>query len=110
MNLPDFLKNFKIDIWYKFLIAFGGVLFLISLVIELKGITNSQGLLLGGALLSIGLGWWMNQGKKIEIHAPNAYFGGRALQTEEDYWRPTLTGWLFLLLGAGLLILFIVSF
>jgi len=108
MNL-DSLKNLVLDAYYKVLIVVGFVIFAVSLVIDLKGITNQQGLLLGGALFLLGLGEWNNIRTIPAIKHANAYTGSATL-FEVIIWRPTFLGLVFDILGIILGIQFIKSF
>lgn len=104
----DFLKDLKLDDYYKVLIVIGAVVFFGSLVIELKGINNQQGLLLGGALISIGLGEWRNHRTEYKYKPPNAYSGG-TMYFEVKYWFPSLIGIILDGLGGYLIYLFVKS-
>ena len=108
MNLGDFFKNLKLDYWYKVVLVLGALIIIGSLVIELKGITNQQGLLLGGALFCLGLGEWSNHTAEIYERPPNVYIAVRVFSVTR--WRPTLIGSLLDLSGIYLGVKFIQSF
>ncbi len=104
MNSPDFLKNLVLDKWYKVFIVVGAVLFIVSLIFDLKGISNSQALLLAGGLFFFGVGEWINDGKILSIYPPNVYTGGSALQVTTHKWQPKIIGLFFDILGLFLIL------
>lgn len=61
MNVSEILKNLALDTWYKVLLYIGAILFLLSLVVTTKGITNGQLQLLSSGLFFFGLGEWKNR-------------------------------------------------
>lgn len=101
MDLLGGLKNLALDRWYKALVVIGSVLCLASLVTELKVVTNTQGLLLGGGLVFIGFGEWNNQGTQIFIENGFVF--------KDGCWKPTIIGILFDGIGIYLLYRFILS-
>lgn len=103
MNPPDFLKNLALDVWYKVFIVVGAVLFIVSLIVDLKGITNNQAQLLAGGLFFLGIGEWINHSKTQDILPPNVYTGGRALLITTSKWKPKIIGVLFDIIGIFLL-------
>ena len=58
----ELFKNLKLDAWYKVLVYFGGVLFILSLFvpITIEGITNMQIALISLGMFLLGLGEWKN--------------------------------------------------
>jgi hypothetical protein len=78
MDALELLKNFAIDTWYKAIMCFGAVVFVISLFYGVKGLTNSQLQLLSGGAFLFGLGEWKNHKVRSWIKPPNAYTGPAA--------------------------------
>lgn len=89
--MPDFLKNFQIDTWYKLLAYIGGASVLSALFLEVKAVTNRELLLLAIGLLLIGVGEWRNHVTEIYIKPPNAYTGP-ATQYTVSVRRPDIIG------------------
>ena len=89
MNTGNPLSNLKLDKWYKVMIVGGFFLIIISLFIEVKGITNIQLLLIAGGFFFIGIGEWINHSLAIESKPPNAYTGPAA-RISYLVWKPKL--------------------
>lgn len=62
----NLLSNFKIDRWFKVFLYVGVILFVISLSIEVKWLTNETVGWLGLSILFIGLGEWKNEKTAVE--------------------------------------------
>jgi len=104
MSLVDFFKNLVLDTWYKALVYFGGVVLILSLFVEAKGISNSQLQLLSAGVFLLGLGEWKNHKFIPQIKPANAYTGP-ALYMNVPVWKPDVLGILLDLSGIGLLVL-----
>ena len=105
MDFGGILSSLKLDVWYKALVYIGGVALLLSLFIDVKGITNTQLQLIASGLFLVGLGEWKNTKTKTRIKPPNVYTGP-ALLMQSNVWKPDLIGLLFdvaglVLLGVG---------
>ncbi len=72
MGIGDFLKGLKIDRWYKVFVYLGALAFIISLLIEVKGITNLELQLLSLGFFFIGVGEWKNEKRAVEFKPANA--------------------------------------
>jgi len=79
--IPELLKNLALDTWYKAFLYIGAMLFVISLMVEIKGLTNGQLQLLSASLFFIGIGEWKNHKVECWIKPPNVYTGGPALMS-----------------------------
>jgi hypothetical protein len=73
------LKSLALDAWYKAFVYVGLVLFTVGLSVDVRGVTNSELLLLAAGVLVIGIGEWKNHKTLAWIKPPNAYTGGAAL-------------------------------
>lgn len=104
--MSEFLKNLKIDRWYKVLIYLGSLLFIFSLFIDIKWLTNKEIGLLGLAFLLIGLGEWENEKVAIEFKPPNAYTGPAGI-LQYPIRKPDMLGWCLLIIGFVFLVLFL---
>ncbi len=102
MSLGDFLKNLVLDTLYKALVYVGGLILVLSLFIEVKGITNQQLQLLSTGVFFFGLGEWKNHKKESFMKPPNAYTGPAAL-ISYTVWKPDLLGILFDIIGLTLI-------
>ena len=98
MNIGDFLKGLKIDRWYKVFIYLGGLAFVISLFIEVKGVTNLELQMLSLGFFFIGIGEWKNEKILVEFKPPNVYTGTAAL-IETPIRKPDFIGVLFDVIG-----------
>jgi hypothetical protein len=98
MNPGDFLKDLKLDSWYKALVYVGGVVLLLSLFVPVQGIApmRVQAMSLGGMLF--GLGVWKCQKHESFIKPPNVYTGPTALITITR-WYPDPIGLMLNLAG-----------
>jgi hypothetical protein len=104
MNLStDFLKGLKLDAWYKAFVYIGSLALLVSLFVNVKGITNTQLQQFAAGILLVGLGEWKNHKTQYFIKPPNAYTGPAMLITQTS-WRPDIVGVLLVLFGAVLII------
>ena len=101
---PDFLSGLKLDSWYKACLYIGGVVLVVSFVVEVKGITNLQLQLLAGGSFFIGLGEWKNHKPVSWIKEANFWTGGPALM-KGIVRKPDLVGRLFNLIGVILILL-----
>ncbi len=79
MGFSDIFQNLKIDTWYKVFVYLGGVVLVISLFVEVKGITNTQLQLLSAGCFFIGIGEWKNHKVEVWTKPPNVYTGPAAL-------------------------------
>jgi hypothetical protein len=104
MNPGDLLKNLALDTWYKALIYLGVVLFVISLIIEVKGLTNAQLELLSSGLFFFGLGEWKNRKVASTFKPPNAYTGPAGILTT-NVRKPDALGLIFDGLGVVLFVI-----
>ncbi|MDD5639151.1 MAG: hypothetical protein PHO28_04600 [Candidatus Pacebacteria bacterium] len=104
--MPEFLKNLNINKWYKVLIYLGLLLFMFSLFIDIKWLTNKEIGLLGLAFLFIGLGEWKNEKVAIEFKQPNAYTGPACI-LQYPIRKPDVLGWCLLIVGFVFLVLFL---
>ena len=104
MSLVDFFKNLVLDTWYKALVYFGGVVLILSLFVEVKGISNTQLQLLSAGIFMFGLGEWKNHKFIPQIKPPNAYTGPALFMNVPD-WEPDLLGIILDLSGFVLLVL-----
>jgi hypothetical protein len=104
LNPVDILKNLLLDTWYKVLVYVGGIIFVASLFVEVKAISNGQLQLLAGGITLLGLGEWKNHKERSWIKPPNVYTGGAALMTATVR-EPDLVGVLLQLLGGVLIAL-----
>lgn len=60
MDFTKILESLKIDIWYKYLLYMGSIVFILSLTIDTKGLPNILIQLVSCGILMIGLGEWKN--------------------------------------------------
>ena len=68
MDLPNAFGNLKIDKWYKAIVYAGGIILVISLFVEVKGIlTNTQVQLISAGLFCLGVGEWKNHKVQVSI-------------------------------------------
>jgi len=79
MGLPDIFLNLKIDRWYKVFVYLGGFVLVVSLFVEVRGITNAQLQLISSGFFFIGIGEWKNHKVASWIKPPNVYTGPTAL-------------------------------
>jgi len=98
MSFDSFLKNLKIDIWYKVFVYIGAILIILALFSPVYGLTNKQVFLLGIALFLVGIGEWKNHKIATEIKPPNVYTGSVAI-IQYPIRNPDFIGYLFILLG-----------
>jgi len=98
MVLPEILKNLAIDVWYKAFISLGGVLFVIALLVDVKGITNGQLQLLASGMFFVGVGEWKNHKVASWFKPPSAYTGGAGF-VSGTVRSPDLIGIAFDLIG-----------
>jgi hypothetical protein len=104
----DLLKGLQIDAWYKVFVYLGAVGFIISLFIDVKGITNQELLIFSLGLFFIGVGEWKNHKWLSYIKPPNAYTGPSAFIQQEAR-HPDFVGVSFDVIGVLLLALSAVS-
>jgi len=98
MNVSEILKNLALDTWYKVLLYIGAILFLLSLVVTTKGITNGQLQLLSSGLFFFGLGEWKNRKVACSFKPSNAYTGPAGILSTKIR-QPDTLGMIFDLLG-----------
>ncbi len=91
---PGFLKKFVLDGWYKGLIVLGAVLFVVTLIIEIKGITNIVQSFAGGFLF-LSIGEWINHTDLPPIFE----LGTHTLLITKKLWKPKILGLMFDLIG-----------
>jgi hypothetical protein len=106
MEPSGLLKSLALDTWYKVVMYVGIILFAVGLTLELRGMTNSEALLVGLGMFLVGLGEWKNHKTAAWIKPPNVYTGGAALM-QAKVRQPDLLGVLldlcgFVALGFGL--------
>jgi hypothetical protein len=104
MNPGNLLSALALDAWYKVTMYVSGVVLILALFLDVKGIqpANLQLLALGVLLLS--LGEWKNHKVQSYIKPPNVYTGPTAL-IEATVRKPDLVGVLLVLSGAGFIVL-----
>jgi len=105
MNIPDVLEVLKSEKMHTVFIGVGAVVFVLSLTTDIKVLTNLQGLLLGGAFLSMGIGEMTFHGS---TYVEKTYLTKTVLLPMET-WKLTIHGILFYLLGIALAVLFIID-
>lgn len=108
MSIGEFLKGLILDSWHKVFVYLGGIFTLLALLIEVKGISNSQLLLLSSGTMLFGLGTWIGQKTETGFKPPNAYTGP-AMVIKITKWKPDLLGVALNIAGVILIILGIVS-
>ncbi len=99
MHIGDFLKGLTIDRWYKVFVYLGALAFLISLFVEVKGITNFELQILSLGFFFIGIGEWKNEKYASYIKPPNAYTGPAAFM-QAPIRNPDFIGIVFDVIGA----------
>ena len=98
MGIGDFLKGLIIDRWYKVFVYLGALTFIVSLFVEVKGITNFEVQMISLGFLFIGIGEWKNEKMLVEYKPPNAYTGPAGI-IQTPVRSPDLVGILFDLVG-----------
>lgn len=104
MGIGDFLKGLIIDRWYKVFVYLGALGLILSLFVDVKGVTNQELLILSLGFFFIGIGVWKNEKQESFIKSPNAYTGPAAF-IQYTIRRPDFVGVFFEVVGA-LLFLF----
>lgn len=104
MNISDILKNLALDTWYKAIVYVGAVVFVTSLVIEVKGLTNGQLQLISGGLFFFGLGEWKNHKVACRFMPPNVYTGPAGILSTKIR-RPDILGLAFDVFGVTLFVI-----
>ncbi len=95
MELPrKFLKKFVLDVWYKVFMVLGAVLFAVSLIFEIKGISDIAQSLAGGFFF-LGMGEWINH-KDLP---PVFELGTFTLFITKTSWKPKILGLVFDIFG-----------
>ena len=102
------LSGLKLDHWYKVFVYAGLFLFIISLFLPIKGITNSELQLLSGGFFFIGIGEWLSWMMASKIKPPNIYTGPAAL-ISYPIRKHTFLGWFFIILGIVMIMLFMLK-
>lgn len=92
------LAGFKLEYWYHLFIALGAGAMVAALTVDVKGITNLQLLMIGGALLLVGTGEWINHPFQTRIVGPADGFPGFGKVTGHPRNNNAL-GVIFVLLG-----------
>jgi len=108
MNVTEILKNLALDTWYKVLLSIGATLFVLSLVVTTKGISNGQLQLVSSGLFFFGLGEWKNRKVASTFKPPNAYTGPVGILSTMVR-QPDTLGKIFDLLGILLFTIGILS-
>ena len=98
VSMGDFFKELKLDAWYKVLVYISGIGLLVSLFVDVKGVSNIQLQLISVGILLVGLGEWRNHKKDSWIKAPNVYTGP-AMVVTQTVWRPDVVGIAFDIAG-----------
>lgn len=98
-KIPSWLKA---EYWYHVFVLLGSAGVLVSLMIETKGITNSQALLLSLGVLFIGLGEWINHPLQTGLMRSSVYAPGGGIVKGHPR-NSNLLGWLFDFLGFSLI-------
>ena len=107
MDIGDFLKGLAIDRWYKVFVYLGALALIVSLFIEVKGITNFELQMLSLGFFFIGIGEWKNEKTEVWNKPPNAYTGPAAIieipVRRPDFWGVffDVIGVIFFLSGIG---------
>ena len=104
MDISKVLNNLKLDVWYRAVFYVGTLCLIISLFIEVKGVTNGQLQLLSLGAVCLGIGEWKNHKVASWIKPANAYTGGPALMTAPVR-SPDIVGTIFNILGVILLLI-----
>lgn len=108
MNVSEILKNLALDTWYKVLLYIGAILFILSLVVSIKGITNGQLQLISSGLFFFGLGEWKNRKVMCSFKPSNAYTGLAGILSTKLR-RPDTLGMIFDIFGIVLFTIGILS-
>ncbi len=102
------LSGLKLDQWYKVFVYSGLFLFVISLFLPIKGITNSELQLLSGGFFFIGIGEWLSWKVANHFKPPNIYTG-LAGMLSYPIRQHNFLGWFFILLGILMVIIFVLK-
>jgi hypothetical protein len=89
------LGDLKIDSWYKLFIAAGGAA-LLACIVASKG----DGALISIGVMLVGSGAWKDHPRYTEI--VNVGMGVGTMMGTGYRYRPTLLGWIFVLVGVAL--------
>jgi len=73
MTEPNPFAGIKLDVWYKTLIPFGGIMALISLFYSPSFIEQKELFVLGCGLFLLGIGEWKNQKYMIRETTASAF-------------------------------------
>ncbi len=106
MGISDIFRNLIIDTWYKAIVYLAGVISVISLFVpvKIKGVTNTQILLISAGIFFIGIGEWKFHKVAAYIKRPSAYTGPAAL-IQYPVRKVDLVGIIFYIIGSFLIIL-----
>lgn len=104
MSLTELFKSLVLDTWYKALVYLGGLVLVLSLFIEVRGISNYQVQMISLGIFLFGLGEWKNHKFISTIKPPNVYTGP-AMHMRIPVWKPDLIGIIFDLAGFSLIFL-----
>ena len=102
------LIGLKLDRWYKVFVYAGLFLFILSLFLPIKGITNGELQLLSGGVFFIGTGEWISWKVANHFKPPNIYTGTAGILSYPIR-QHTFLGWFFIILGLLLAILFVLK-
>jgi hypothetical protein len=108
MDVGEWIKNLVVDTWYKTFVLAGAALFVLSLSIDVKGMSNGQLQLLSGGLFLLGIGVWKNEKVASWIKPPNVYTGPAAL-VSTNVRQADFVGLAFECLGGILLFTFAIA-
>jgi len=108
MGFSDIFSNLKLDTWYKVFVYLGGLVLIISLFVEVKGIANTQLQLLSAGFFFIGIGEWKNYKVQSWIKPPNVYTGPTAF-IQGSIRKPDLVGIILDITGLVLIVLGVYS-
>lgn len=104
--MDNFFSKLELDIWYKSLVYIGGIIFILSVSIDTRLISNAQAGYLGAGLFFIGIGEWKNHKVMIQHNPSNAYTG-HAHILQIPIRHSDLVGNFFLIVGSIFLLVFI---
>jgi len=96
--MDKFIPWLKIEHWYHAVTLLGGVGIFLSLIYDIKGISNNHALLLSLGVFFFGIGEWINHPLQTKIVPPNVYIAGGGIITGHPR-NPSLLGSLFDILG-----------
>ena len=80
MEPSGIFKNLSLDMWYKALVYVGGIILILSIFMEVKGIANIHVQLLSLGVFLIGLGEWKNHKIQLITRSPSITDPGALIQ------------------------------